>query len=91
MRTSAQIPQYNRDLEESGRLTSPVFRRYERDLEYTADAYVDTLHTYSNILVLSPDHRAGLLGCLHDLIESSYQGRIRKRYLFELRVAQRRH
>ena len=39
---------------------------------------------------LPPEARAGLLGCIGDLIESRYCGRIRKRYMSELRVAHKR-
>ncbi len=87
--TAEEIPRDSRDLDESGRLARPVFRRFELDLEYTADAFVDTLRTYSNIASMAPTARDGLLSCLAGLIESRYGGRITKRYLFELRVARR--
>jgi protein-L-isoaspartate O-methyltransferase len=87
MPTAAEVPRSSRDLDQSGRLTPVTFRRYERELEYSTAAYLDTQRTYSNILALPEAAREGLLGCLGDLIDSSYQGRIVKRYLFELRVA----
>lgn len=85
----AQIPQDSSDLDAAGWLRPATFRRYERDLDYTADAYIDTQLTYSNILAMEPAGRDGLLGCLASLIESRYGGRITKRYMFELRVARR--
>jgi SAM-dependent methyltransferase len=85
----ADIPEVSSDVDESGRFGPVVFRRYERDLEYTSASYVDTLRTYSTTLTLPPELRDGLLGCLGGLIDSGYQGRIAKHYLFELRVAQR--
>jgi protein-L-isoaspartate O-methyltransferase len=87
--SAGQIPQDSRDLEASGQLAPAVFRRYERDLEYTADAYLDTLQTYSGILAVPAGARTGLLGCIASLIESRHRSRITKRYMFELRVAQR--
>jgi SAM-dependent methyltransferase len=85
--TPAQVPQDSSDLDAPGLLTPVVFRRYERDLEYTSAAFTDTLRTYSNILSLTQEAREGLVGCLGSLIDSRYQGRITKRYLFELRIA----
>jgi protein-L-isoaspartate O-methyltransferase len=85
--TAEQVPRDSRDLDASGRLTPVTFHRYERDLEYTSAAFADTVRTYSNILALPQEAREGLAGCLASLIDSRYQGRITKRYLFELRVA----
>jgi SAM-dependent methyltransferase len=89
MPTSAGMPHVSSDIDGSGRFGPAVFRRYERDLEYTSASYIDTLRTYSSTLALPPDLREGLLGCLRTLIDSSYQGRVTKHYLFELRIAHR--
>ena len=86
----AEVPQDSRDLDATGRLSPVVFRRYEQDVEYTSAAFADTLRTYSNILSLTEEAREGLLGCLGHVIDSRYQGRITKHYLFELRVAHTR-
>jgi SAM-dependent methyltransferase len=88
----AQVPRDSTGLDStgldaSGRLTPVIFRRYELEVEYTSAGYADTLRTYSNILALPQAARDGLLGCLVSLIDSRYQGRITKPYLFELRVA----
>jgi protein-L-isoaspartate O-methyltransferase len=85
----AQVPQDGADLDVPGWLRPATFRRYQRDLDYTAESYIDTQMTYSNILALEPADRDGLLGCLASLIDSRYGGRIAKRYMFELRVARR--
>jgi SAM-dependent methyltransferase len=88
MPTAALLPKDSRDIDASGRFGPVLFRRYERDLDYTAETYLDVLRTYSPTLSMTPDARDGLLGCLAGLIGTRYQGRISKRYLFELRVAQ---
>ncbi len=67
----------------------PTFRRYEREISYTTAEYLDLLMTYSDHIQLTAEQREGLLGCLGDLIEGEFGGRIVKRYLFELRVARR--
>jgi SAM-dependent methyltransferase len=90
MPTAAEVPQDSRDLDRSGLLTPVTFRRYERDVAYSTDAYLDTMRTYSNILALPDAAREGLMGCLARLIDTGYQGRVVKSYLFELRVAHRR-
>jgi SAM-dependent methyltransferase len=87
--TAAQVPRDSRDLDASGRLGPGTFCRHECDLPYTSAAYLDLLRTYSSTLAMPPAAREGLLGCLGHLIDARYQGRIAKRYLFELRVARR--
>lgn len=73
---------------------SPLFTdvrdlRFGRDLDYTAAEYVDLLRTYSDTLVLEPERREGLLGCLAALIDQDFGGRITKRHSFELVLARR--
>ena len=51
---------------------------------------MDTLRTYSSTIAMESGAREGLLSCLTRLIDSRYGGRITKRYLFGLCVAQRR-
>ncbi len=87
---AADIQQDSAEIDESGRFGSAVFRRFERDLEYTTAAHLDTLRTYSVNLAMDPARREGLLGCIGNLIDSRYGGRITMRYLFELRLARRR-
>ena len=86
---ASDVPRDSRDLDAAGRLGPVIFRRYERDLEYTSATFTDVLRTYSGTITMDPAAREGLLGCLADLIDSRYQGRITKHYMFELRVARR--
>jgi SAM-dependent methyltransferase len=68
---------------------APRFARWEWELTYAADEYLDLLQTYSGHRAL-PDHaRAGLLSCLRRLIEDRHDGRVTKAYLTELRTAVR--
>jgi SAM-dependent methyltransferase len=90
LQPSSEIPFDSDDLNQSDRFGPAAFRRYEWEVAYTTSSYIDTLLTYSGHRALPTDARAGLLGCLADLIESSYGGRIRKRYMSELRVAHKR-
>lgn len=89
MPTAAEVPREAGDLEAAGRLGPVTFRRYERDVDYTSAEFTDVLRTYSNVIAMTPQDRAGLVGCLGQLIDSRYGGRVTKHYLFELRVARR--
>ena len=84
------IPHNSGDLERSDRFEPPTFRRYEWEVAYSTPEYLDVLQTYSGHIALDPDTREGLLGCIAELIDSRYGGRISKRYLAELRMARRR-
>jgi SAM-dependent methyltransferase len=86
---AAEIPTDTADLDACEWFDQVSVRRYERDLEYTAEAYRDLLMTYSSTLALDATGRDGLLGCITNLINDQYAGRIRKRYLSELRLARR--
>ena len=77
------------ELERSGLFERAIFRRYEWEQAYSADAYVDLLSTYSEHRALEETSRHQLLGCIGRLIAQRYGGRIRKRYLNELRLARR--
>jgi SAM-dependent methyltransferase len=65
-------------------------RRYLREVEYDADAYIDVLSTYSNNIARDPDERQRLFDELRERIESRPVPRVRKTYLTMLRVARRR-
>jgi SAM-dependent methyltransferase len=86
MQCAADIPY---DPEELPGFAPPEFRRYEWELPYTTEGYLELLLTYSGHRALPAAARTGLFSCLADLIDSRYGGRIVKRYLTELRVAQR--
>jgi len=86
--TAAQVPHDSEDLERSGWFDPAVFRRWEWDLSYSTAAYLELLRTYSGHRALPPAARQSLLGCIAELIDGRYGGRIAERYLTELRVAQ---
>jgi hypothetical protein len=91
--SSGQPPvphQDTNDFEASGHFAKPAFRRYERELTYTAREYRDLLLSYSGHRALAPDAREGLLACIGELIDTRFGGRIAKRYMTELTVAHRR-
>ncbi|SEN46082.1 class I SAM-dependent methyltransferase [Nonomuraea pusilla] len=86
---SGDIPLDSAELDRSGRFGPAAFHRYEWDMPYTTDEYVDVLNTYSGHRALGPEARAGLLRCIRSLIDGLHGGRIVKRYLTELRLAHR--
>jgi SAM-dependent methyltransferase len=88
--TAADIPQDSDELERSGLFEPAIFRRYEWEQPYTAQEYLDVLSTYSGHRALEATERRHLLDCIHQLISQHYGGRIRKRYLNELRLGRRR-
>ena len=84
------IPSTSEELDRSGRFGAAAVRRYEWEASYSTAEYHDLLRTYSGHIALEPAAREGLLDCIGELIDSRYGGRITKRYLTELRVAERR-
>ena len=64
--------------------------RYERDLAYTTAEYRDLLLSYSGHRALAPAALEGLLGCVGELMDSRFGGRIAKRYMTELTVGRAR-
>jgi SAM-dependent methyltransferase len=78
------------ELEYSGRFEPAIFRRYEWIRTYSTQEYLDLLNTYSDHRALEGADRRLLLDCIASLIDERYGGRIRKRYLNELRIARRR-
>ncbi|MDQ6712182.1 MAG: class I SAM-dependent methyltransferase [Candidatus Dormibacteraeota bacterium] len=85
--SAADIPRDVGELEQSGRFEPPTFRRYEWEQPYSAEEYIDLLSTYSDHRALEEAARRHLLDCISQLIAERYGGRIRKRYLNELRIA----
>ena len=65
-------------------------RVYEQEVQYTSAEYQNLLRTYSDVLAMSEESRKVLLDCIAETIETKYAGYIRKNYLFELFVAQRK-
>ena len=72
-----------------GRFGPSELRRYEADIAYTTDAYIDVLLTYSGHRALDDERRIGLLSCIASLIDTRYGGMIVKHYLWRLRASTR--
>jgi SAM-dependent methyltransferase len=83
------IPADDRELTASGRFGQASFCRYEWDAAYSTTDYLDLLLTYSNHRALPDMQRQGLLDCIGRLIDVNHGGRVLKRYLTELRLADR--
>jgi SAM-dependent methyltransferase len=90
LRKAADVNADTGELEQSGRFEPATFRRYEWEQSYSTQEYVDLLSTYSEHRALEETRRQHLLDCVRRLIVARYGGRIRKRYLNELRIARRR-
>jgi SAM-dependent methyltransferase len=86
---ASDIPLDREELDRSGRFGPATFRRYEWEQTYSAAAYRELLLTYSGHRALAPEALRGLLDCIVCLIDSRHPGKITKRYLNELRVANR--
>jgi SAM-dependent methyltransferase len=89
LRRAEEIPQDREETDRSDRFGPAVFHRYQRDITYSAQEYLAVLGTYSGHRALDPAARDGLLECVRRLIDNRHGGRITKRYLTELRLAQR--
>jgi SAM-dependent methyltransferase len=88
--SAAQIPTDSEEFDRSEWFGPVLVRRYERDLAYSTATYLEVLNTYSGHLALPPRARDGLFGCIADLIDGHYGGRISKRYLTQLSVTHAR-
>jgi SAM-dependent methyltransferase len=88
--SAAEAPPVLDEVDASELFEPGVRRRFTADVVYSAAAYVDVLHTYSNHRALSPEQREGLFACIRRLITEAYGDRVTKRYLYELRLARRR-
>jgi len=62
---------------------------FAREATYSSDEYTRLLMTYSGHRALHEDARKDLLECIRRLIDGRYAGRITKRYLFRLTLAER--
>jgi len=85
-----EIPPIVDEVDTSELFGPAVRHRCTQDVTYTSRSYLDVLATYSGHRALTDERRRGLFGCLERLIDDSYHGSVTKRYLYELRVAQRR-
>ncbi|HZO91896.1 MAG TPA: class I SAM-dependent methyltransferase [Chthonomonadaceae bacterium] len=75
-------------MEATGLFGPVTVRRYVWVQEYDADSYLRLLNTYSGHLALPPSVRAHLFEGIRDLINTRFNGQIRKGYLSLLYVAQ---
>ncbi|WP_069758506.1 class I SAM-dependent methyltransferase [Streptomyces sp. LUP47B] len=89
LQPSSEIPSDTEEFESCPRFAEVTVTRFEQDITYTTDQYIDVLLTYSGHRALDSTRRDGLLACIGDLIESRHGGRVTKRYLHELIVATR--
>ncbi|WP_097260036.1 class I SAM-dependent methyltransferase [Streptomyces sp. TLI_55] len=89
LKEAAEIPTRAEEFERCPRFENVTVTRYFQEITYTTDAYLDVLLTYSNHRALDAGRREGLLGCIRELIDSGYDGRVTKRYLHELITATR--
>ena len=63
--------------------------KYRWETEYTAQAYIELLNTYSDHITLEEDIRAELFDGIENLIETDFDGRIVKEHLSILYLAHR--
>ncbi|MFB9414412.1 class I SAM-dependent methyltransferase [Dactylosporangium matsuzakiense] len=89
LQTARDIVEDDRELTASGRFGPAKFYRYEWELSYSTADYLDVLLTYSSHRALPDGQRSALLDCVARLIDVDHGGRVVKRYLTELRIAQR--
>jgi SAM-dependent methyltransferase len=75
--------------DESGLFEPAVHARHVWLRDFTTQAYIDELNTYSAKLALSEEDRIALLSCIRTMIDERYGGRITKAYLTDLHVARR--
>jgi SAM-dependent methyltransferase len=85
----ADVPAEVEEFERSGRFGEVRVCRYEWDQGYTTSEYLNLLLTYSGHRDMPAEARLGLLGCIGDLIDRRYGGRIVKRYMTQLAIASR--
>ncbi|MBL7260112.1 class I SAM-dependent methyltransferase [Paractinoplanes lichenicola] len=89
LESARDIPQDARELTSSERFGPASFYRYEWELPYSTADYLDLLLTYSGHRALPDARQRALLSSIARLIDVDYGGRVVKRYLTELRVAER--
>lgn len=86
---AADIVSDDAELVASGRFGPAGIRRYEWDLTYSTQEYLDVLRTYSGHRALPAPAREGLLAGIADLIDTRHGGSITKRYMTDLMTAER--
>jgi SAM-dependent methyltransferase len=89
LQPAREIPEDDRELTASGLFEAASFHRYEWELTYSTQQYLDVLLTYSGHRALPARQQRQLLDCIGRLIETNHAGNVVKRYLTELRLARR--
>jgi SAM-dependent methyltransferase len=89
LRDATEVSTDTTELARSPHFEQITVERHTQDIAYSTDEYIDVLLTYSGHRALDDTARQGLLGCIRELIETRYGGRITKRYLHELITATR--
>jgi SAM-dependent methyltransferase len=84
---AADVPVDREPIERCERFEQMESRRYEWELAYRTQEYLDLVMSYSGHRALESSARAGLLECIGTLVDDRFGGRIRKRYLTELAIA----
>lgn len=85
----AEVDWPTREFERGDAFAEVTHQGFPVEVEYATEAYLDLISTYSQVAVLEPEAREGLLDCLGDLADRRFGGRIRHRYLFQLVLARR--
>lgn len=88
------LPTWNEPPDTSEIYAHPAFTlagvtQWQETVASTRKEYLALLGTYSGHIALDPDRRAGLLGCIGDLIDRDFGGHVTKAYRYELVLARR--
>ncbi len=86
--TVADVPARHEELERSNLFRTVNLSRYGVQRTYTADGYCELLRTFSDVIGLAEDLRLGFLECVASLIDHRFQGKLTRRDLYQLWLAQ---
>lgn len=78
------------EFDRSEKFELPNIYRYEWEQAYSAASYRELLLTYSDHRSLPIESRQGLMNCIAELIDSKYNGSIKKRHMTQLITLSRR-
>ncbi|MEZ4651031.1 MAG: class I SAM-dependent methyltransferase [Candidatus Eisenbacteria bacterium] len=84
LRTLRDLPSARSDLEAGDLGGAPELRRYSVTRQYSSEQYRGLVQTFSDILRLDPDHRAGFVECVGRLIEERFGGSIDRTDTYDL-------
>jgi SAM-dependent methyltransferase len=80
------VDPYAREMEDTGLFATVRTRRHTWTVDYTTEAYVDLVNTFSGHIALRPRNRAALIGCVTNLLDSRYGGRVTRAHLSVITV-----